>query len=77
MQDILEEIEAFSEDELMELMRAIEKRYATVHPGWDVVYIALPKDAELRYRQVERILRFMQKHPGAEKSKPIPFLCRE
>lgn len=61
MRKVIERIEQATDLELQDIMRAIEKRYATAYPDWDVVYIAVPKDPELRRKRLENILVLLDK----------------
>ncbi len=56
MKEIIERIQTMSERELQVVMRAIQNRYASAFPEWDVVYMALHKDPELRVQEIEGIL---------------------
>ncbi len=56
MKEIIERIQTMSERELQVVMRAIQNRYASAFPEWDVVYMVLHKDPELRVQEIEGIL---------------------
>ncbi len=56
MKKVINKISTMTEEELREVMRAIEARYAQAYPQWDVVYIALHKDPSLRIQEFANLL---------------------
>ncbi len=61
MNDIIKRIETMTQQELQEVMRAIERRYADAFPEWEVVYVATHKDPQLRVQEYEQILQLIGK----------------
>ncbi len=51
---LLWKIKSLKEKDLQILMQAIEKRYAEAYPDWDVYYIALHKDPDIRKAEIEK-----------------------
>ena len=49
------------DDDLNELLDAITTRYKTLHPGWEIAFLAMPLD-DLSMRQ--KILEFALKYNG-------------
>ncbi len=61
MEDILEVIKTLTQPELQKVMEAIEARYNVLYPQWDVLYIALHKDPELRKQELAALQRFLSR----------------
>ena len=61
VRSVLARIERAEYDELQQIMRAVERRYEQAFPEWDVVYIAMHKDPELRAKEMEETVKFLQK----------------
>ena len=61
MTEIIEKIEQATDYELQDIMKAIERRYATAYPDWDVVYVAVPKDPKIRREKLENIMKWFDK----------------
>ena len=58
---LIKNIQAATDYELQDIMKAIEKRYSTAYPDWDVVYVAVPKDPKIRREKLENIMRWFDK----------------
>lgn len=58
---LIKNIQAATDYELQDIMKAIEKRYSTAYPDWDVVYVAVPKDPKIRREKLENILKWFDK----------------
>ncbi len=59
MKYILWKINALGEQDLQRLMHAIEARYRQDYPDWDVYYIALHKDPDIRKAETEKLTRLV------------------
>ncbi len=59
MEELIEKIYTLTDLQLQEVMRAIERRYASAYPDWNVVYLAMPRDQELRRQEYAKIIRFI------------------
>ena len=56
---VLDRISHADDIEINEIIQAVIRRYQRVYPGWEVVFLALPKnDPEERKRLLESILAF-------------------
>ena len=53
--ELMDNIRRLSREELDQVMEGIEKWFAAQHPDWDVVYIAVPKDPDLREKELKGI----------------------
>ncbi len=73
MQEILKKISELSQYDLQQVMQAIEKRYARDYPDWDVYYVALHKDPELRRQQIANITQFVHTPKEPEEQNFIYF----
>ena len=58
---IIKNIQMATDYELQDIMKAIEKRYSTAYPDWDVVYVAVPTDPALRKEKLENIIKWFDK----------------
>ncbi len=59
MRELIERINTMTEQELQDVMRIIENRYRQAYPEWDVVFISLHKDPQLRRQELEGVLRLI------------------
>ncbi len=59
MEELLQIISQLSDIELQKVMRAVEKRYAYAYPEWDVFYVAVHKEPNMRKQDIDNILRLM------------------
>ncbi len=60
MKQIMELIQHMGASELQELIPVIQKRYSQICPGWDVVYLAVPKAPECRKQCFRDLLQMME-----------------
>ncbi len=77
MKEMLKRIQHLSADNLQTVMKAIEQRYAKDFPEWDVYYLALHKDPELRAQEIAAVKERILNPPLPEESKAIPFPVRK
>ncbi len=59
LKDLIYKIQALTEPELQIVMHAIEARYATLFPQWDVLYIAVHNDPAVRKRELTQIWEYL------------------
>ncbi len=76
MKEILKRIRHLSADDLQTVMKAIERRYASAFPEWDVYYIALHKDPTLRHQEIEAIQSLVSREPEAADAGILYFPIR-
>ena len=60
-QRAVEFVEQANDRELEQIMRAVERRYATAFPEWDVIYTAVHKDPTLRSKELYDIVAYIEK----------------
>ena len=51
MNHILKEIDLADEQELQQIMQAVSRRYRTLYPDWDVLYLSAPLRTPERRKQ--------------------------
>ena len=61
MKQVLAKIEQANDRELEQIMRAVERRYATAFPEWDVIYTAVHKDPTLRSKALYELVAHIEK----------------
>ena len=61
MRQVIEKIEQADDFEIQEIMDAVERRYAIAFPQWDVFYAAVHKDPELRRKDLEKLVAYIEK----------------
>ena len=61
MRQVIEKIEQADDFEIQEIMDAVERRYAIAFPKWDVFYAAVHKDPELRRKDLEKLVAYIEK----------------
>ena len=54
---LLDKIETASDLEISQIIQAVIKRYHHVYPGWDVSFLALPKDPGERKTHLQAAIR--------------------
>ncbi|MBQ9148040.1 MAG: hypothetical protein IJX69_00555 [Oscillospiraceae bacterium] len=60
---ILGWIEQADDDAISQIIQAVIRRYKQVYPGWEVVFLSLPRDnAEERRRQLNELIEFLNRH---------------
>ena len=59
--EVLTYIEQANDRELEQIMRAVERRYATAFPEWDVIYTAVHKDPTLRSKELYELVAHIEK----------------
>ncbi len=65
MEEIINKISRMNREELQEVMQAVQARFASAYPKWDVVYIALHKDPVQRRIEFANLLEMLaQDLPG-------------
>ncbi len=60
MQDLLKTIDTLMDMELQELMVAIAYRYGQIFPAWEMFYMAIHKDPQLRRQDLAHIRALME-----------------
>ena len=65
--ELIGHIQRLSREELDKVMEAIEKWFAVAHPDWDVVYIAVPKDPDLREKELKSIWNLLARDIGSHR----------
>ena len=55
-------IEHANDEEISELILAIQRRYDRLHPEWDTILLSLKKDPKEREQQFELFREFILKH---------------
>ena len=58
---LLRRIEQADDSEILQIMRAVERRYAQQYPQWDVIYMAVHKEPKQRAADLKQILDFLEK----------------
>lgn len=61
LQPVLTYIERATDDILHQIMRSVERRYAAAYPQWDVLYIAVHKDPDMRKSEINDLISFLQR----------------
>lgn len=54
---LLNQIETASDLEISQIIQAVIKRYHHVYPGWDVSFLALPKEPGERKKHLQAAIR--------------------
>ena len=52
METVFDRIERAGEQELREIMDAVQDRFAVAYPQWDIVYVAVPKEDPDRRKEI-------------------------
>ncbi len=69
MEEIINKISKMTQEELQEVMQAVEARFAAAYPEWDVVYIARHKEPALRMEEFAYLLDMLaQELPGMKRA---------
>ena len=59
---VLSIIESANDAETDQIVQAVIRRYGTIYPGWEIIFLSLPKDdAVQRRRMLENILQLEAK----------------
>lgn len=61
LDDILEKIEEADDLEINEIIQAVIRRYKSVFPGWEVVFLSLPLQSKEREQMIERTIEQLRK----------------
>lgn len=61
MESVIEKIRRMDSAQLQLVMKAVEDRYAQIYPEWDVTCFVFHKERRIRLREVENILKLIQK----------------
>ncbi len=61
MEELLRRIEELDDEGLQEVVAAARHRYSELFPEWEVVYIALHKEPELRKQELKNLLTILEK----------------
>ena len=59
LQEVLSYIGQSSDHEIHEIMKAVQSRYSTRYPDWEVIYISCPRNDP---KERDRTLEFLMKH---------------
>ena len=60
--DVLRKIEQANDEEINAIIKAVIYRYQICYPGWEVLFLSLPKvDGEERERQVKELVTFLRR----------------
>ena len=60
--DVLRKIEQANDEEINEIIKAVIHRYQVCYPGWEVIFLSLPKcDGEERKKQAIELIAFLRK----------------
>ena len=61
LQDILLQIEQADDTEISEIIQAVIRRYKTVFPDWEVVFLSLPLEPAARTAVLEQTIEQLWK----------------
>lgn len=62
LKDVISKIRDANDAEISEMIKAIVQRYEAVYPGWEVLFLSLPKDdPDQRRRYLEAAFGILQK----------------
>ena len=59
MNELIKQIEALSREEIEQVMDAIEEWFSVTYSDWDVVYMAVPKDPDLREKMLKSMWQIL------------------
>lgn len=58
---LLDKIERAEDCEMTEIMKSVIRRYETLFPGWEIMFLSIPKtDEEERKRTIDLLIRYLQ-----------------
>ena len=60
--DLLSAIENASDAQIGDIIKAVIRRYKTLFPQWQVVFLSIPRDEAQREESIERLLEFLKTH---------------
>ena len=52
METVFHRIERADEQDLREIMDAVQERFAVAYPQWDIVYVAVPKEDPEKRKEI-------------------------
>ena len=61
-QDILARIEQADDLEISQIIQAVIRRYKTVFPDWEVIFLSLPLQPEAKAELLEEAIAQLKKH---------------
>lgn len=59
---VLKAIENFDDPQLNEIIQAVIRRYQTLFPDWDVMFLSLSRNPEERRKQLDLTVDFLNRH---------------
>ena len=66
---MLKKIERSDDDEIMQIIQAVQRRYEVLFPDWEVSFLSLPIEPVERKRQLDLFCDFILKHNPGEHTK--------
>ena len=64
MEQILSDIQQADSAQLNDIILTVVARYRQLYPGWEVMFLSLPKDdADLRRKTVDRVCALLKESP--------------
>ena len=62
LRNVLRKIEGANDEEINEIISAVIHRYQICYPGWEILFLSLPKcDEKNRKKQTEEMLAFVRR----------------
>ena len=61
--DVLRKIEQANDEEINDIIEAVIHRYQICYPGWEVLFLSVPKcDGEERKKQADELSEMLNKY---------------
>ena len=58
--EILDQIKKSDDTQLSEIIQSVIRKYGVLHPGWEIIFLSLPRDdPEARRKCVEETVAFL------------------
>jgi len=53
---------------MSEIIETVIKRYSRVYPGWEVMFLTIDKDPQMRSKNIDAIIRFLNDMQNGEQN---------